>query len=155
MVTGKINLGAGTKKKEGYTSIDSNPECKPDILCDLNWKLPYLENVEAFWLDNSLEHFKNPQSILEHCYLYLLPEGVIEIICPNVQWFPLLILGWFIDIHRFWNWWMTLPFKKGRGIHYTLWTPYTLRLALETIGFKVVKTKGWYLGKQFYIKAIK
>lgn len=149
MVT-RLNLGCGDKKKEGYLGVDINHN--PHIKWDLNKGLPNMW-VDDVWMDNSLEHIQNPIKLLEDIYLKMYNGGILEIICPNVQWFPLLIFGWFMDIHWFWNWWMRR--KKDRGIHYTLWSPYTLRLALETIGFKVIETKGWHLSKQFYIKGIK
>jgi hypothetical protein len=142
-----LNLGCGTKKKNGYLGVDIYGD--PLIKWDLNDGFPwYVHNV---WMDNSLEHIHNPIKLLEEIYTKMENGGVIEIILPNTQWFPLLILGWFCDIHWFWNWWMRR--KKNRGEHYTLWTPYTISLTLNTIGFKIIETKGWYLAKQFYIKA--
>jgi hypothetical protein len=147
----RLNLGAGTKRKDGYLSVDIYGE--PDIKWDLNIGLPTNVWLNAVWMDNSLEHVKNPYKLLSQIYISMYDGGILEIILPNTQWFPLLILGWFVDIHWFWNWWMSLPWKKNRGKHYNLWTPYTIRLTLQTIGFKIIKTKGWYLSKQFYIKA--
>jgi hypothetical protein len=145
-----LNLGCGNKIKEGYLGVDINGN--PDIKWDLNFGIQGQGwRIDDIWMDNSLEHLHNPIRLLEEIYLQMNQGGFLEITCPNVQWFPLLILGWFGDIHEFWNGWMAR--KNNRGLHYSLWTPYTLRLTLETIGFKVLETKGWYLGKQFYIKA--
>jgi len=145
-----LDLGCGNKPKKGYTGVDIN--YNPDIKWDLDFGLPDVW-VNGIWMDNSLEHFKNPVRLLEDIYTKMYDGGILEIILPNVQWFPFLIFGWFVDIHKFWNWWMSK--KKYRGLHYTLWTPYTIKLTLETIGFKILKTRGWYLSKQFYIKAIR
>jgi len=145
----RLNLGCGTKKKDGYLGVDIYGE--PDIKWDLNMGLPTNVWLDAVWMDNSLEHVKNPYKLLSQIYVSMYDGGILEIILPNVQWFPLLILSWFVDIHWFWNWWMER--KKTRGIHYTIWSPYTIKLTLQTIGFKIIKTKGWYLSKQFYIKA--
>ena len=150
----RLDLGCGTNTKEGYVGLDRNENYKPDIIYDINDGL-YFNDVEAIWIDNSLEHFRNPYFVLSECWGALKEEGILEIIIPNYQWFPFLVIGWFIDIHKFWNWWMTLPFKKERTIHYSLWTPYTLRLVLKTLGFKIEKTKGSYLSKEYYVKAKK
>jgi len=147
MVT-RLNLGCGNKPKEGYLGVDIN--YNPDIKWDLNKGLPDLW-IDAVWMDNSLEHFHDPIGLLKEVYTKMYTNGILEITCPNTQWFPLLILGWFVDIHWFWNWWMGR--KKQRGLHYSLYTPYTLRLTLETIGFKILEVRGGYLSKQFYIKA--
>ena len=145
-----LDLGCGNKCKEGYIGVDIN--YNPDIKCDLNNGLPNMW-VDNVWMDNSLEHLTNPIGLLNDIYIKMYNGGIVEIILPNIQWFPFLIIGWFIDIHKFWNWWMRLPFKKDRGKHYSLWTPYTIKLILETIGFKILETKGGHLSKQFYIKA--
>ena len=148
----KIDIGCGSKPKEGYIGLDCEPGCSPDILCDVNEGIIFTD-LEAVWMDNSLEHVKDPIYLIKECHDALRLGGKIEIIIPNLQWWPLLILSWFTDLHRFWNWWMRR--KKNRGIHYTMWTPYTLQLAVRTAGFYIVEKKGWHLGKEFYIKAVK
>jgi hypothetical protein len=107
--------------------------------------------INDVWMDNSLEHLHDPVKLLNEIYIKMYDGRILEITCPNAQWFPLLVLGWFVDIHKFWNWWMV--HKNNRGLHFSLWTPHTIRLTLETIGFKILETKGTHLSKQFYIKA--
>ena len=150
----RIDIGCGDKPRKGYIGLDIREEYKPNILCDVNEGLPFKDGeVSAIWVDNSLEHFKNPIYILQECKRVLRNGGELEIIIPNCQWYPLLILGWFTDIHRFWNWWMNR--KGNRGLHYTLWSPYTLRFNLIQTGFGILEEKGWYLGKSYCTKAIK
>jgi SAM-dependent methyltransferase len=152
----RLDIGCGSKPKKGYVGIDINPFVSPDILWNAEERLPYEDcTIEAIWLDNSLEHFHNPKSILDECHRILEPAGTIEIKIPNCQWFPLMVLGWFVDLHWFWNWWMTTPIKIGRGVHYSLWTRYTLELTLEECGYVILESRGWYLGKQAYVKAYK
>lgn len=152
----RLDIGCGTIRKPGYIGIDCNVACHPDVHLDADEGLPCQDDtIDAIWMDNSLEHFKRPSFVLEECHRVLKKDGVIEVIIPNCQWFPLWVMGLFCDIHWFWNWWMGLPFKRQRGFHYTLWTGTTLSLSLKTLGFRIVSTTGSWLAKQAYVKAIK
>lgn len=54
----KLNLGCGTKKREGWINVDSAPECKPDLLHDLTSPLPFEDqSVDEIVVDAVLEHF--------------------------------------------------------------------------------------------------
>lgn len=150
----KLDLGCGDRKGEGWIGIDINSAYNPDIIYDLNMGLPFFKYyADLILLNNSLEHIHDPMFLLKECHRVLKEKGEIEIIIPNCQWFPLICLSFFCDIHRLWNWRMRM--KKNRGIHYTLWTPYTIELALGVVGFKVIRRRGFYLSKSFYIKAVK
>jgi len=151
----KYDIGCGDKPKEGYIGIDTNPDYNPDLLLDADEGLPFKDNtVDAIWMDNSLEHFANPIFILQECHRVLRSDGIIEVIIPNLQWWPLLIISWFTDLHKFWNNWM-MKKKPFRGIHFTMWTPYTLGWNMIYQDFNTLERKGWHLGKEFYIKAVK
>ena len=54
----KLNLGCGFNKYEGYVNVDSEPECKPDTVWDLE-KTPWP------WEDSSVEEIKL-EHVLEH-----------------------------------------------------------------------------------------
>lgn len=147
-----LDIGCGNKPKSGYTGIDINPIYYPDILQDVNRGIFFNGRViDAIWMDNSLEHLKEPIFVLKECRRVLKDNGILEIIIPNCQWWPLLILGWFTDIHQFWNGHMLR--KKNRGIHFSMWTPYTLRLTLIQWGFRILEEKGNHLSKEYYVKA--
>jgi len=154
----KIDIGCGniTQRKKGYTGIDVNPDYQPDILHDCNEGLPFSDNeIEAISSDNSLEHFWNHVFVLQECYRVLKPGGILELVLPNTQYFPILVVGFFTDIMKFWNWYMNLSFKKERTIHITLWTKHTAEIVLRSLGFEILETKGFHLAKEFYIKAAK
>ena len=136
----RLDIGCGKpeQKKNGYLGIDVNPDYMPDILYDCNLGLPHIDkSIDAINMDNSLEHFWNPVFILQECKRILKNGGIIEIILPNCQFLPFLIVGWFTDILSFWNWWMNRSFKKERSIHYTLWTKETANLLLNSLGFEI------------------
>ncbi len=54
----RLNLGCGYRKYEGFVNVDSAPECRPDVLWDL-------ENTPWPWRDNSVEEIKL-EHVLEH-----------------------------------------------------------------------------------------
>ena len=54
----KLNLGCGTKNKDGWVNIDSAAQCHPDILHDLSEPLPFEDqSAEEIFADAVLEHF--------------------------------------------------------------------------------------------------
>jgi len=54
----KLNLGCGFNKYEGYTNVDSAPECAPDIVCNL-------EETPWPWEDSSVSEIRM-EHVLEH-----------------------------------------------------------------------------------------
>jgi hypothetical protein len=65
----KINLGSGYKRFDGFINVDSNQQCKPDYVVDLEKdKLPFE--------DSSVDEIK-AHHILEHIgsgFIYLMQE---------------------------------------------------------------------------------
>jgi hypothetical protein len=50
---------------------------------------------------------------------------------------------------------MRSPWKRERTIHTTLWTREVIRLLLERVGFEIVSARGFYLGKEIEVIAVK
>lgn len=152
-----IGCGSPDQKKEGYFGIHVNPDYKPDKLwnCD-NGILYDYNSVDAIWMDNSLEHFVNPSYVLSECARVLKKGGVLEIKLPNLQYWPVALAMPFLpDVQLAWNRWMDSKWKKGRSIHYTLWTHEVLRLQLEHYGFNIIHKEGGWLSKEIYVIAEK
>jgi hypothetical protein len=59
----KLNLGCGYNNKDGWVGMDSDPECKPDILFDMtkpNW--PIEDNsVDEVLAEHVLEHIEGTE----------------------------------------------------------------------------------------------
>jgi predicted SAM-dependent methyltransferase len=147
----RLDIGCGkqSQKKPGYFGIDINEEYEPDLVHDCNKGLPFKDkSIERVYMNNSLEHFKNPNYILSECFRTLESSGRIEVIVPNVQYFPLWFAGLFVDVLEFWNWYMNLSWKKDRTAHVSLWTRETLKVALQNAGFTMIVVKGSHLGKE-------
>jgi hypothetical protein len=68
--------------------------------------------------------------------------------CPNCQYLPLVFLNVFFDINKFWHWYMNLPFKRERGVHFTLYTKHLAMQVTEDVGFQILSTKGFLYSKE-------
>ena len=85
----RLNLGAGHKKYEGYISVDSAPECAPDVVLDLEktpW--PWEENsVSEIKLEHVLEHLGETTAsylaIWKEIYRVCRDDAVIHIMVPH------------------------------------------------------------------------
>jgi hypothetical protein len=53
-----------------------------------------------------------------------------------------------MDIDWFWHKWMSLSFKRERGVHWTLYTGFLITKIAEDIGFKIKQRKGFLYSKE-------
>ena len=53
----KLNIGCGFLKMDGYTNIDNQALCKPDVLADLNKTWPFEDDsVDEIYAHHVMEH---------------------------------------------------------------------------------------------------
>ena len=85
----KLNLGSGDKRIDGFVNVDHSPECKPDILLDLEatpWDFRD-DSVTHVVLHHVLEHLgRTPEAflaIMQELYRVCRDEAVIEITVPH------------------------------------------------------------------------
>jgi ubiquinone/menaquinone biosynthesis C-methylase UbiE len=79
-----LDLGCGKKKREGAIGVDFSDRHAADVIHDLN-VFPYPFNDEEFdevYLDNVLEHLKDPIRVMEEVYRILKPRGTVKVITP-------------------------------------------------------------------------
>lgn len=84
----KINLGCGHDKREGWVNVDSRKNAHPDVVADLEKKLPFEKEVaDEILLRHVLEHVRDPISLIEECHRILKKGGKLEVITPHVSQF--------------------------------------------------------------------
>jgi SAM-dependent methyltransferase len=86
----KLNLGCGYNKLDGYINVDQDPNCKPDVVADLEERLPFEDSsVDEIMLCHVLEHLgqttKIYLNIWKEFYRILKDQGVIKITVPHWQ----------------------------------------------------------------------
>ena len=65
----KVNLGCGTDYRYGYINVDKVKGIKVDVLVDLNWNLPFRDNVfDEVLLIDVIEHLNDPEKVIEEVY---------------------------------------------------------------------------------------
>lgn len=84
----KINLGSGYKRYPGFTNVDSDINCKPDYLINLddeNLVLPFEDNsVTLVRADHILEHIGSGYfRLLQEIYRVCAPDAFIDIRVPH------------------------------------------------------------------------
>lgn len=82
----RLELGAGSRKLPGWTSIDNNGAC--DITMSLVDQLPFPdESTEEIYASHVLEHFHHPEllHILSECRRVLKPGGRLRLAVPDAK----------------------------------------------------------------------
>ena len=80
----KLDLGCGKKKRDGFVGVDWSERHNADVIHDLN-KFPYPFDdcsIDLIFMDNILEHLKNPVKVMEEIYRILKPGAKVIIIVP-------------------------------------------------------------------------
>jgi len=81
----KLDLGAGNRKKQGFTTVDNNILVSPDFLVDLN-KVPYPfkdNSIDEINACHVLEHLNEPFTIMKELHRILKPNGKLRIQVPH------------------------------------------------------------------------
>jgi predicted SAM-dependent methyltransferase len=82
----KLELGAGDRSMEGWTSVDMNDNCALNL--DLTEPIPFPDNsVSMIYSSHVLEHFKYTELIklIEECLRILKPGGLFSASVPNAR----------------------------------------------------------------------
>ena len=79
----KLHLGCGKIKKLGYINCDISPLVAPDLIVDLEKKLPFNDNsVHEVYTRHTLEHIANFIPLMTELQRVCKKEAKINIIVP-------------------------------------------------------------------------
>ena len=84
----KLDIGSGYSKKPGYTRLDIDPDCCPDILSQAD-KLPIDNDVyDEVYAAHILEHFDPEETfgVLREWYRVLKVGGILVVKVPDIGW---------------------------------------------------------------------
>ena len=119
----RIDLGCGTRKKEGYIGVDSRPFDGVDVVCDLGTeRWPWGdETVEEAHSSHMVEHLTGPQRIhfVNELYRVLKRGGKAQIIVPhwaNVRAYGDLTHQW-PPVSEFWFYYLSKEWRKTEAPH--------------------------------------
>lgn len=80
----KLNIGSGSRPKNGYINVDILPLPGVDVVCDLDGgKLPFKDNsVIEICGDHVLEHVKNLVPLMQELYRICAPDAKMHFRFP-------------------------------------------------------------------------
>jgi len=164
----KLHLGCGGKYLEEYINIDYPPEnhtIQKELVADIHADIKLLKypksSIEEIRLHHVFEHFPRyvACALIAIWYFWLKPKGILRIEVPDFNRMAFTMLSPFSSFKR--------KAEAERhifgsqeadwGIHYEGYTPKTLKLFLETYGYKtdkIIKNK-WLGTSNFEIIAIR
>ncbi|MCK5850531.1 MAG: methyltransferase domain-containing protein [Kiritimatiellae bacterium] len=88
-----LNLGGGSNCLNGCLTVDIDP--RADAYTDIRARLPFPDaSVESVFCEEVIEHLNKHDGfkLLQECFRILVPDGVIRIITPDMDYFALNIL---------------------------------------------------------------
>ncbi len=82
----KLNLGCWLDKLENYINIDSFAGCQPDMVADLNKRLPFADGkVSEILAFDIMEHLEDPKKFLHECHRVLASGGILQLGVPHYK----------------------------------------------------------------------
>ena len=124
-----VNLGCGNRKLKGFVNVDWDKDCKPDIIADLNKKLPFKDNeVDFVYCSHLIEHVDDILEFMHEIWRICKPKAKVHIIAPSCYY-----LYWAIQPHH----------KRFiRPGYFEIWTPPELHPNKNIVENWVKVTKG-------------
>lgn len=139
-MTLKVNLGSGSSKADGWTSVDKyNPLA--DIKADLLERLPFDDDsVDEVMMTHVIEHipYREHEKLFTEIYRILKPNGKFGISCPDF----IKCAQAFIDNYAGarWSWWVQTLYGSQEGAGQFHVAPITLPHITEQlvdVGFNI------------------
>jgi ubiquinone/menaquinone biosynthesis C-methylase UbiE len=137
----KLNIGAGSKQKQGYLHHDIRPLKDIDIVCDArSFPEELYETFDEVFASHVLEHFNRfeVKQVLQEWSRLLRHEGTIDIVVPDVREISRQLIKGYIDIN-FFSYLMFGGNDYEFNIHKFGFDINSLEELLESLGLKVIK----------------
>lgn len=102
----RLSIGAGPRRIEGFSRLDIDPACEPDILADIRKPLDLPdESVECLFCEEVISQLTPAECLgfLRECRRVLQPEGVMRVLTPDLARFCRAYLeqpDWLVEIWR-------------------------------------------------------
>jgi len=162
----KINLGSGNKYLKGFVNVDLYAD-KVDVREDLRTVSFQRRTIDQILLVHTIEHFDREDGValLEKCFTWLKPEGIIEIETPCREKCEALIkdgrildgakglMGGRSKYKNGWHFWLVETWIKDRNApisdfwltpgeqHLYVWSTSELVSEMLNIGFVSVEVE--------------
>jgi len=83
----RLHIGCGSSPIEGWVNVDIQGGAGVDRVLDVRRGLPF-RNVELIFAEHFVEHLTLEENLafLAECRRILLPEGVLRLSTPNLDW---------------------------------------------------------------------
>lgn len=85
----KLNIGCGLDKRIGYINLDISAEANPDVVCNIEYGLPYPDDsMDEIIANNVLTQISTPIAfllVMNELWRITKPTGVIYIRVPNAE----------------------------------------------------------------------
>jgi len=77
----KLNIGCGYNKMDGAINIDKVMAVRPDVICDVEYGLPFRDNIfHEIFMKHVYEHIHNVVNLMNEIWRVGKPNGYVEII---------------------------------------------------------------------------
>lgn len=144
-----LDLGCGTRKRQGALGLDSNPVTGADIIHDLDiFPYPLKDSqFEEVYMDNVLEHLENVIGTMEEIHRISKPNANVKIIVPyfRARWA-------FIDpTHRHFFTVGSFSYFDPESIVHKIYPYSKVTFKPEKIVFNETIQRGWFMS---IIKAV-
>lgn len=112
----RLSIGAGTRRIEGFHSVDIDPALKPDIVVDISQSLPFPDaSVECLFCEEVLSQIDPLACVgfLRECVRVLRAGGVVRVLTPDLARFARAYLEhpeWLVAI---WDTHVAIPLHAG------------------------------------------
>jgi len=170
-MTVNLNLGCGDQKLPGFIGVDRLGYPDTDVICDLNYPLPFKSlSIDYVYAKSILEHLNDLASILTEVERILKPGGTFYIYVPHwsnpfyysdythQHTFGLVTLDYFIppsaQVFRKVPAYQSLKFQIT-GVRLLFESPFGwLRWMMKGFQWLVNRRKDWLLFYEYHLSGV-